>query len=285
MRRAFLVVMVLIGCTSSEEDAGPHIDLVSTPYTLQPGEERYYCYTMDLPAEDIAITKLTPTYGEGTHHILFSQSIAPEPEGFSDCNVLIRTTWIPLYAGGLDSGPLTLPEKTGFVPFEKGQQVIMQLHLQNSTDAPITDTTKMRIDYVARTPEIKSASIFGMDNRKLNIPPNTPEMKSEMSCTVSRDLEVFAVMGHMHKFGVHIDLSRGATAGEEMLYQTSWDFETQPVTPMKFRVNLGDKLHLRCTHKNDTATAVPYGESSDTEMCSFVMYHAPSTALDGCISE
>src|SRR5215207_623243 len=101
MRTSLLLVVLLSACSSSE-DTGEHIDLVSTPYTLQPGEEKYFCYTMRLPADrDVAITKMTPTYGEATHHILVAQTIVPEPEGFSECNVLIRTTWIPLYGGGL----------------------------------------------------------------------------------------------------------------------------------------------------------------------------------------
>ncbi len=285
MRRSLLLVL-LVGCTSSSADDGQHVDLVSTPYTLQPGEEKYFCYTMALPSDrDIAITKLTPTYGEGTHHILFSQTIAPEPDGFSECNVLIRTTWVPLYAGGKDSGALELPANTGFKPFERGQQVLMQLHLQNATDAPITDTTSMRIDYVDATPEITPASMFGLDNRVLSIPAHSTGTDSEMSCVVDHDLDVFAVLGHMHKHGVHLDISRGQAAGDEMLYEENWDFELQPVTPISFHVNANDRLFLRCTHDNETDQVVPYGESSDTEMCAAVMYYAPATALDGCINQ
>ena len=284
MRRELLLLVVLVGCTSSDD--GPHVDLQSTPYTLQPGEEKYFCYAMNLPADrDIAITKLTPTYGAGTHHILFSQTIAHEPDGFSECNVLIRTTWVPLYAGGKDSGPLVLPENTGFKPLERGGQVLMQLHLQNSTDAPITATTTMRIDYVDATPDVKPASIYGMDNRVLTIPPHSTGTMSEMSCMMDKDLDVFAVLGHMHKHGVRLDVSRGAVAGAEMLYQEDWNFETQPVTPTTFHVARGDNLHLRCTHKNETDTPVVYGESSDTEMCAFVMYYAPATVLDGCVNQ
>jgi hypothetical protein len=276
--------VVLVGCAS--EDDGNHIDLVSAEYTLQPGEEKYFCYTMRLPADrDLAITKLTPTYGEATHHILLAQAIAPEPEGFSDCNVLIRTTWIPLYAGGVDSGPVVMPENTGFKAFERGQQILMQLHLQNATDEPITSSTKMRIDFVDTTPDLIPASIYGLDNRKIEIPANTAAMKTEMSCKVNTDLEVFAVMGHMHKHGVHIDVSRGATPGAEMLYETAWSFETQPVTPVSLSIKANDNLHLRCTHRNDTAKPVLYGESSDTEMCSFVMYVAPADTLNGCINQ
>jgi hypothetical protein len=284
MRHSLLLLVVLFGC-ASEADDGQHIDIVSTPYTLQPGEEKYFCYTMHLPKDrDIAITKLTPTYGAATHHILVAQTIAPEPEGFSECNVLIRTSWIPLYGGGIDSGPLVLPENTGFKPLDRGQQVLMQLHLQNATDAPITSTTTMRLDFVDATPDLKPASIFGLDNRKIEIPANTAEIKTEMSCKVNTDLEVFAVMGHMHKHGVHIDLSRGAAAGTEMLYEEQWRFEQQPTTPISMHIANGDMLHLRCTHKNETDKPVLYGESSDTEMCSMVLYVAPTDRLNGCIN-
>lgn len=280
-----LLVNLLPGCTSSSDDDN-HVDLVSTSYTLQPGEEKYFCYTMKLPADrELAITKLTPTYGKGTHHILFSQTIAPEPEGFSDCNVLIRTTWVPLYAGGIDSGALVLPPDTGFKPLEKGQQVIMQLHLQNASDVPITDKTAMRIDFVDQTPEIKTASIFGLDNRKLSIPAHSDATTSAMSCVMGKDLDVFAVLGHMHKHGVKLDVSRGATAGTDMLYEEQWNFEEQPVTPATFKINKGDNVHLRCTHKNTSDTPVAYGESSDTEMCALIFYYAPATGLDGCINE
>src|SRR5690242_14928876 len=100
--RRMLLLLVFTGCAGSSDEPSNSINLESMPYTLQPGEEKYFCYTTHLPADrDVAITKLTPTYGVGTHHILVSQTISPEPEGFSECNVLIRTTWIPLYAGGL----------------------------------------------------------------------------------------------------------------------------------------------------------------------------------------
>lgn len=283
--RTSLLLVVLLGCTSSSEKAGDHVDLESTPYTLQPGEEKYFCYTIRLPADrDVAITKMTPKYGAGTHHLLAVQTIATEPEGFSECNVLIRTTWIPLYTGGLNTGALELPDGIGFRPLERGQQILMQLHLQNATDAPITDTTSLRLDFVDQTPEIQPASIYGLDNRKIAVPPRA-QATTSMMCPASKDLEVFAVLGHMHKQGVHLDFSRGATAGSEMLYEESWKFEEQPVTLKSFRVNKGDNLHLRCTHENASDKTLTYGESSDTEMCSFVMYYAPATTLDGCISE
>jgi hypothetical protein len=283
MKTSLPLFVALVGCASTPDT--PHLDFASDTYTLQPGEEKYFCYTTNLPADrDIAITKLTPTYGEGTHHILFSQAVAPEPAGFSECPVLSRSTWIPMYAGGKDSGPLELPAQTGFKPFALGQQVIMQLHLQNATDAPISAHTTIRMDYVDATPDILQAGIFGFDDRRLDIPPHTTNALNQMSCVVDADLDVFAVLGHMHKRGVHLDLSRGATAGAEMLFQQDWNFDTQPVTPLKLQVKQGDNIFLRCTHKNESDFPIVYGESSDNEMCILVLYYAPKAMPRPCIN-
>jgi len=261
--------------------------MVSQRYTLQPGEEKYFCYTMRLDADrDIAITKMTPTYGVGTHHILFAQTFATEPEGFSECATLFKQTWLPMYTGGLDSGPVEMPPGVGFSTLERGQQVLMQLHLQNATDEVVSDVTSLHIDFVDKTPELIEAGIYGMDNRLIDLPPNTDSKTIAMNCTPTHDMNVFAVLGHMHKRGFSLDVSRGATAGADMLYQENWNFEEQPVTPMEFHVNANENVHLRCTHKNNSTSQVGYGESSDDEMCAFVFYYAPASfQLDGCINQ
>ena len=214
---AIYPVTLLIGCMSSSSPDTPHVDFASLTYTLQPGEEKYFCYTTNLPADrDLAITRLTPTYGAGTHHILVSQAVVPEP-AFAECPVLSKQTWVPLYGGGKGSGPLALPDNTGFRPLTRGQQIIMQLHLQNASDAPISAHTAIRIDFVDSTPDLIQAGFIGFDNRKLVIPPHSDAAMSEMSCRISQDLDVFAVLGHMHKHGTHLDVSRGAVAGSQML--------------------------------------------------------------------
>jgi hypothetical protein len=284
MRIALLCVL-FAACTSSPAE-DKNSTTLDAHYKLQPGDEKYFCYTTTLPMDrDIAIVKMTPTYGISTHHILVAQTITPEPDGFSECPVLIKETWIPLYTGGLDSGPLILPANTGFPVFNRGQQVLLQVHLQNLSDMPVDATTSMKFEYVDVTPDMIPAGIFGFDNRVLNIPPHTEAALNQMNCAVDKDLDVFAVLGHMHKHGSHLAVSRGVNLGDEMIYDEDWNFETQPVTPMTFHIAKNDNVFLQCTHKNDGDTPVMYGESSDTEMCAFVMFYAPASGLDGCINQ
>jgi len=281
MRTSPLLIVAVVGCATTPDT--PHFDFVTDNYTLQPGEEKYFCYTGNLPDDrDIAITKLTPTYGNGTHHIAFAQTTVAEPR-FAECPVLTRSTWLTMYGGGKDSGPLELPPNVGLMPLARGQQVIMQLHLQNVTDAPITAHAEMRVEYVDASPEILHSGLWAMDNRKLDIPAKADSAVNEMSCVAGWDLNVFAILGHMHKHGVRLELSRGAVAGAEMLYEETWSFDAQPIAPLAVKVNQGDKLFLRCTHNNQGPTPLSYGESSDTEMCAVALYYAPAERPGGCV--
>src|SRR5262245_37804899 len=115
------------------DDTTPHLDVIGE-YALQPGEEKYYCYALTVPkGMSQAITRLVPTYGLGTHHILFSQTIAPEPSGMSECKVLSKNTWLPLYAAGQGTGPVAPPMGSALRLVQPEQQLVLQLHLQNAS--------------------------------------------------------------------------------------------------------------------------------------------------------
>jgi hypothetical protein len=286
-----ILVVALAGCGGSvggakmmtPDDGQPHVD-PALEYMLQPGEEKFLCFSMNMPmGKDVVITKVVPSYGVGTHHILMAQTLTPEPDGFSECDVLIRNTWIPLYAGGKNSGPLALPDGSGFKLLVVGQQIVMQLHLLNSTPAPIADRTSLRIEYADAAPSIVPAGIFGLDNRRLSIPAHT-QTDTTMTCVSDKMLHVFGVFGHMHKLGTHLRLSQGA-ASSAVLYDRSWTFDTQPIVMATFDVENGEMLTLDCTHDNTGDMPVAYGESTNDEMCSAVLYYTPYQSLDGCIQE
>ena len=74
--------------------------LASDPYTLQGGQEKYYCYTFRSPDREAAVTAVQALSGQLVHHVALFQTTTPEPEGFHECNVLIRTSWRPIWAGG-----------------------------------------------------------------------------------------------------------------------------------------------------------------------------------------
>ncbi len=282
-----IVIAMLTGCGGNAggkmmtaDDGQPHVD-PALKYMLQPGEEKFLCFSMNMPKDrEVVITKVVPSYGAGTHHILMAQTLTPEPDGSAECDVLIRDTWIPLYAGGKNSGPLALPNRAGFKLLVVGQQIVMQLHLLNSTPAPISDETSLRIEYADASPSIVPAGIFGLDDRRLKIPPHT-QIDTTMTCVADKALHVFGVFGHMHKLGRHLRLSQAASGA--VLYDRAWTFDTQPIVMATFDVANGETLTLDCTHDNPGDMPIAYGESTNDEMCSAVLYYTPYEGLDGCV--
>jgi hypothetical protein len=279
-----------LGCGGAEPDEGPgpaqsEVVIDSASYSLEPGEEkRYLCYTERLPDDkETVITEIVPTYGKGMHHLAIYYTLAAEPEGISECPELFNDTWVPLYTGGVESGTLKLPEGAGF-KLAKRQQILIQLHLLNATSDPIEDKTVIRFKTAEDSPDIKPAGIYGFDNRSLNIPALTMDHEESMSCSdLGREMDVFAVLGHMHQTGKGIEVYRGSKTSGEKLYETVWNFDNQPTLPASFHLSPADTVDVRCRFDNPTDKTVTYGESSFTEMCAFVLYYTPYDHLDGCI--
>lgn len=278
---------ILVSCDSdpATPPAAATWTLDSGEYTLAPGQERYICTTATLPADrETVITGMTPTYGSGTHHIFFAQTLAPEAAGTFECPTLFRTTWAPLYLGGVQSGTLQLPRGAG-IRLTAGQQVLIQLHLQNPGSTPIRARTSMTVTLADPSAQVIPAGVFGLDNRTVRIPARTNNHRTAMSCRPNRAMNVFAVLGHMHKYGSRLEFVRGGMESTDALYETDWNFGEQPTTPRVFSLRADESVSLRCFHSNTTSAEVPYGESSDQEMCASVMYYTPFDQLDGCIED
>lgn len=297
MRSTFLSLLVallalLAGCGAAEPTAveaaeeekeaydPDALQYTTGEYELAPGEERYVCYVFDIPAEGIGpITRIHPAYGRGVHHTFFAYVLGAEPEKEFECPVLFKVTWVPLYLGGVESDPLDMPEGSAVrVPTK---QLILQLHLQNTSAETIRDRTTVHVSVEPERDDLVAAGIFGLDNRAIDIAAGEQGATTSMECAPGRDMQVFGVLGHMHKLGTHLEL---AHAGGAALYSAAWSFDDQPVEPVSFSVAKGDKLRLTCTHSNPTSESITWGESSDTEMCAIVLYYTPFDELDGCIA-
>jgi hypothetical protein len=265
--------VVLLSCSSAE---AREIRFDTLEYTLAAGEEKYFCYTMKLPSDrETVVTAFTPHYGKLVHHFVLSYTLTPEPAGFSECPVRFKDSWVPLYEAGRESGKLTVPSGTAFR--FSGQQLVMQLHLVNPGRAAVTEKSGVTMETIDPTQKTVSAGIFGFDNRAIAIAPRS-DAHAEMSCTMTRDMDVFAVLGHMHERGTSIELKRGT----DVLFTTPWSFDVQPTTPLRFHVSKGDVMSLRCAWNNSTDNAIAYGERAADEMCSLIWYYTPYEKLDGC---
>ena len=255
------------------------LDIDTASYTVQAGEEkRYFCFTTRLPADaDTYITQVQPVYGQATHHLGVYYTLADEPEGAFDCPQLFKTTWMPLYAGGIHSGALTLPQGSAF-HLPKGQQILVQVHLLNASQAAVTDKATVKLTTTTDQSSVP-AGAWGMLDTQISIPPNAAG-ETSMDCTANMPMNAFAAFGHMHQLGTRITLAKN---GGPMLFSESWNFNDQQTLPAPFQVAAGDSLHLDCQFQNTTNQTVSYGESTFDEMCVMIVYYTPFLGVGGCV--
>lgn len=265
-----------------------HQQLVTDEYTLEPGTEKYMCYTFFSPSDrTVTITELLATSGLGAHHVALFQTTRFEPEGPFECPELVRLNWQPIWAGGAGSPALSMPPGVGF-EILPGTQYLVQLHLQNASDQAIIDHSRLDLTYADETerPFIQPAGIYALGKFSLDIPAGAKDHTQDLECKVDRSLNVFAAFPHMHRLGTRIELFHGPDETDaKLLYELDpWPFDDQPMDPVDWRIDAGDYVRARCHWDNPGSQPVHFGESSDDEMCFFVMFYYPFESLAGCLS-
>ncbi|MBA3539115.1 MAG: hypothetical protein H0T79_05770 [Deltaproteobacteria bacterium] len=300
MRAHHLLLLIAIGAagacgteaaTTPSDDLSPAPpaggqQLATSSYLLDPGGEIYMCYQFYAPDERVAITRIQSIQGDGVHHVGFYQAYgrdeSPEPH---ECPVLIKQTWTPIWGSNTAAAELVMPTGTGFV-IEPGTQYIVQLHLQNTGDTPLDIRVGLNLTYEHDVASITPAGIFALGAMAFEIPPTTTDHTLAIDCPLEKPMTVFAVEPHMHKLGTKMVANLTPQGGTRAPFYMidPWAFGEQPIDPLAATLAPGDRLDLACHYDNPTSASVGYGESSDKEMCFFVLYYYPFDHLDGCIT-
>ena len=301
-------VVALAGCGGSGDATAPDApqvepaldppppaggqQLASNTFHLPAGTEHYMCYQFRSPADAIAITRVTSISGVGIHHLAVYQAFGREEAAAPhECDTLIKETWLPVFVSGTGSRDLQLPAGTGF-PIAADTQYIMQLHLQNTTDGDLDVRAGVNLEYNHAPDLLIAAGIYGIGNQKIDMPAGATDYQVHEHCAPDREMNVFAVLGHMHKLGTALEVtSTPADAGSGQVGSAApfykidpWTFGDQPIAPMTATVKQTDSLDVTCHWNNPGTTKVGFGESSDDEMCYFVLFYYPFTGLDGCVN-
>jgi copper type II ascorbate-dependent monooxygenase-like protein len=250
---------------------------------LAPGQETYWCYQFYSPDEVVGITKVQILSAPGVHHMAIFQTFGQkEDDAPHECNTLIKETWMPIYANGTGSPVIELPTGTGFI-IQPHTQYVVQLHLQNPSDKPIDIRAGANFTYDRNTTALQPAGIYALGAFTVNIPPQTLDYQIPVDCTPGKTMNVFALFPHMHKIGTKLDVQQTNTSTSFYTIDP-WVFGDQPVAQVTKTIHPEDSFHLTCHYDNRGDTTVTFGESSDNEMCFFVMFYYPFTGLDGCIN-
>ncbi len=117
----FLVVSMVSARGSADEEAATPADdpantflFTTNSFTVKAGTERFLCHAITLK-EDLVVDRYSFPGAPYVHHLVLARTVAPEPEGMSECDILFRTTWLP-----------------------KGHKVRVTCNFDNTTDKVVT---------------------------------------------------------------------------------------------------------------------------------------------------
>ena len=276
MRPLSSVVVLFVGaCAGDGKTEVPqgYTPLVVGDWQMAAGNEGYYCVRATTQ-EDIYIKSFKPIAPAGTHHTALSFAGTPGSDGTYPCKASDAGFKL-IFGSGLGTEEYTLPEGVAF-KIPAGEQVVLNLHLYNVTDAPITGTSGIEIERIAPEDVVHEAEAIYAIDFNVSVPPGSSTTTGK--CEIDADSTIFGVFPHMHRLGSHM---RGvAVHGEQetVLHDASYQFETQlnyPVTP--FAMSRGDTFRYECGYTNTTGQTVRFGDSSDDEMCVMGIYRYPAT--------
>lgn len=257
-------------------DAGPPpgaIRLITAEYSVPAGSEGYECYFMTAE-EDMWITSFTPSAGQGTHHTILAIDGSPSNDA---CGAL-QMDWTVMFASGIDSPTLSLPEGVAF-PVRAGQRVVFSLHLFNAGDTDINDTSA--IDVTVTTEEAEEAEVILVGPLQMSIATGSGQTEGG-KCNMRGPTNFFAVFPHMHQLGTHIRIWADVGGVEQVVHDEDYLFEAQAFTSFQpIAMNNGDSINVECTYNNNTGSQVNFGDSSTEEMCFAISYRYPPTSPDG----
>jgi hypothetical protein len=256
-------------------------DFQTPEFTLDPGQEKYLCYAVDTPF-DMKIASFASDANKVIHHFMLSQTTAPEPDGLSECDVLFKLTWAPMYIATTAATVIKMPDGAAKV-VAKGGQMVLQLHLLNTSTK--TQTSNTRIHMTASDLENPTpVGIFALGTTDVHLPASQ-QTTLESNCTLKHDVHLFAMLPHMHFLGKRMEIDLGADKDHltSAYVRDPYDFNDQYTDTLDQVLKAGTATRVRCTFQNDTDKSVTFGESSYNEMCFAVGFEVGADGLDGCI--
>ncbi|MEY4582049.1 MAG: hypothetical protein RL701_6752 [Pseudomonadota bacterium] len=195
--------------------------------------------------------------------------------------------------GGID---LTMPDDVGFELPKKGTQINIQWHFYNSTETQQTDQSSVQICTRPAAERQHSASITWVGTEDLGgniwtfgagMPAHKPStfrgtcVPSRTGMAAQEPVHIIGFWPHMHQLGTGMEAwVKHPDGTKEKIFDKPFDFNRQIHYMQNYDLQPGDALQAVCHYNNTTDYGIPFGESSNSEMCYLFTMSWPSHALE-----
>jgi hypothetical protein len=256
------------------EPEPPWDTLIEGEWEIATNTESYLCVRRTLP-EDVFVSAFKAQNPPGTHHTVLTVGTQGGTDGITPCSSGVNAA-AGVFGSGVGTEDLVMPEGVAF-PLRAGQQLILNLHLFNFTDQPLTGASGTLVRSIPEDSVEHLAESALVTALLLNIPPG--ESVQYGQCTMTHDVTVFAVLPHMHMLGTRFKAAVTRGGSTLTLHDLPFEFESQMVYPIEpIELSQGEVVRTECTYDNTTDNVVTFGESSLDEMCNFGLFRYPAGA-------
>lgn len=279
MSKLFNTLLVLsfalAGC--SDDPAPARNFQVSTTVTIEPAEERYACYRVNV-TEDIFVSGISTEPAPGVHHQILAMASEKEAEGLSECGLVLAETNSWMFLASSRPGQFTMPPGVAY-PIPAGSQLILQMHLYNSGDSTLTSDVTVNLAGIPEAEVVDRAQLVAAGSLNITLPPGQVSTVSG-TCTLDEDVQIFGLLPHMHALGTSFKAWIDNGGEQIALYDDIFSGETEPFQNLEPRpMPAGAALKVECHYLNTTSDQVTYGQSALDEMCYGYTYYYP--AIEG----
>jgi len=273
----------------------------AAPYEVGGDGEHYEQFYFKTPwAKDTVATGYATIQDNSAvlHHWLLFSTLEAETEGFhktAPLPTLIGTN--PVLLAGWAVGGLNLvpPADVGFELPDPGAQINVQWHFYNSTGKPQKDASSVQICTVPKAMRAHVGGITWLGTEDIGGNkwfggagmPAHKETTFTTTCVPGRagmganeSIHIIGFEPHMHRIGKRMSTSILRTGGmTEMIFDKPFSFGNEAHYYADVELKAGETLKTSCTFNNTNDYGVPFGESSDTEMCYQFTFAWPAHAL------
>lgn len=282
LSQALLAAALLLGACGQAEPTTPELMPGFDPGPVPPsgiqvilpivrafpaGESKEICtWTNVITEQDIDIKSSRGVQSKIGHHVILFYTTKHQPAGQTrECSDDDMASF--RFAIGGDGLNVSAPGDLVFhIP--KGAQLVMNHHYLNATPTAIDAQSAMNLYFATPSPSNIRAGNVAFVDTSLRIPPGPASL--DIDCSVPRDMKLWHLMPHMHRWGDHIKIDLTSAGQKSTLFDLKWqeDFTfhapiitRDPKDPFQFRK--GDRLQVHCDWNNTTGKPMTFG----MEMC------------------
>jgi hypothetical protein len=252
--------------------------LTMTPFTVQPGQEVYYCQTFANPwGKQVDIKTYSLDMGTGSHHMFAFYATNATNGALAACP-----------NGGLTYAPFTFTAQTAqatqtypatvgaTIPQTTGFQLMV--HYLNTGNAALQSSVKLTM-WIAKAGVVQNhAGVIFLNQAQMSVGPACTSAvggcPSQATFLLSQNVNILLSASHMHKYATNFVAT--ASTGATLYSTTLWAEPPPKVYSPPLALPSGTSITWTCTDVNNTGTTLTFGESANTNvMCISVSIFYP----------